>query len=196
MPTAPVADSARQALRRDALARRMALDEDDHARRSQAICAHLLTHFPQLAALRVGFCWPVNKEPDPRLAIETWRSADKAAFAALLPVVTGAGVALAFRRWQAGMAMRVDRHGIPTPESGPFETPQALLIPLVAFDAAGFRLGYGGGYFDRTLAALHPRPLAIGIGFELSRVASIFPQAHDERLNAIVTENGVSAFGG
>ena len=70
-------------------------------------------------------------------------------------------------------------------------TPLALLIPLVGFDAAGHRLGYGGGFYDRTLAALHPRPLAIGVGFELGRLASFEPAAHDQRMDVIVTEAGV-----
>jgi 5,10-methenyltetrahydrofolate synthetase len=198
MPTSPAAVSRSQTLRRElrrsALARRMDLGQDDHAQRSQAVCAHLLENFPQLASLRVGFYWPVNNEPDVRSALETWRAAGDAAFAALLPVVIDADVALSFRSWHADTAMTRDRHGIPMPEHGDFVTPQALLIPLAAFDAAGFRLGYGGGYFDRTLAKLHPRPLAIGIGFELCRVDSIFPQAHDERLDAVITENGLTVF--
>ncbi len=90
--------------------------------------------------------------------------------------------------------MNEDRYGIPTPAAGDFLQPQALLIPLVAFDAAGYRLGYGGGFFDRTLASLHPRPLAIGVGFELNRVETIHPEAHDARLDAIVTEAGVMTF--
>ena len=61
---------------------------------------------------------------------------------------------------------------------------------MVGFDAANYRLGYGGGYFDRTLAALSPRPIAIGLGFELSRLATIFPQPHDIPLDLIVTEAG------
>ena len=63
-----------------------------------------------------------------------------------------------------------------------------LLVPLLAFDATGYRLGYGGGYFDRTLAAIVPPPETIGVGFELGRVASIFPQDHDIPLGCIVTE--------
>jgi 5,10-methenyltetrahydrofolate synthetase len=184
----------RRALRRDALARRRALADGEHARRSRAVCRLLTANFPQLAALRVGFCWPVNNEPDVRAALETWQAAGDAAFAALLPVVVEAGVALAFRPWQPGMALSADRYGIPTPVTGDFQQPQALLIPLAAFDAAGFRLGYGGGYFDRTLARLHPRPLAIGVGFELSRVDSVFPEPHDERLDAVVTEERVITF--
>ncbi|MDR0577170.1 MAG: 5-formyltetrahydrofolate cyclo-ligase [Candidatus Accumulibacter sp.] len=188
-------DARRRELRRAALARRKALAPDEYARRSQAVCGHLQTHFPRLAAWRVGFCWPMNNEPDVRPALEAWRAAGHASFAALLPVVVEAGAALAFRAWRPGMAMTPDRHGIPAPADGDFLRPQALLIPLAAFDAAGFRLGYGGGYFDRTLAGLRPRPLAIGVGFDLCRVESIFPEPHDERLDAVVTETGVVAFG-
>jgi 5,10-methenyltetrahydrofolate synthetase len=184
----------RRALRRDALARRKTLGDEDLALRSQAICRLLAANFPQLAVLRVGFCWPVNNEPDVRAALETWRAAGDAAFAALLPVVVEANTALAFRAWQPGMALSADRYGIPTPVAGDFLQPQALLSPLTAFDTAGFRLGYGGGYFDRTLAGLRPRPLAIGVGFELSRVESVFPEPHDERLDAVVTEERVIAF--
>jgi len=66
-----------------------------------------------------------------------------------------------------------------------------VLLPLVAFDPQGFRLGYGGGYFDRTLATLVPRPLAIGVGFELARVADVRPHRHDIPLVAVVTEAGI-----
>ena len=65
-----------------------------------------------------------------------------------------------------------------------------ILLPLNGFDAAGYRLGYGGGYFDRTLAALSPRPLAVGVGFEINRLESIRPESHDQRLDWIVTEAG------
>lgn len=68
----------------------------------------------------------------------------------------------------------------------------ALLVPLVGFDADGFRLGYGGGYYDRTLAVLEPKPLTIGIGFELGRLETIHPQPHDVPMDAIVTEAGVA----
>ena len=99
--------------------------------------------------------------------------------------------------------MTTDRYGIPTPAEGEgesesesesdFERPDALLIPVNAFDAAGYRLGYGGGFFDRTLAVLArggQAPLAIGAGFELARVATTWPQAYDQRLDAVITEAG------
>ena len=67
-----------------------------------------------------------------------------------------------------------------------------ILLPLNGFDAAGYRLGYGGGFFDRTLAALSPRPLAVGVGFEINRLDSIRPASHDQRLDWIVTEAGAA----
>ena len=80
---------------------------------------------------------------------------------------------------------------IPVPATAAGPTPDVLLLPLVAFDAAGYRLGYGGGYFDRTLAAMHPRPLTIGVGFDLCAVADIRPERHDIPLDLIVTESGI-----
>ena len=87
--------------------------------------------------------------------------------------------------------MQIDRHGIPVPACGALLIPEAVMIPVVGFDAAGYRIGYGGGYFDRTLAELRPRPFAVGVGFELSRLDSIRPEGHDQRLDAVVTEVGV-----
>ena len=87
--------------------------------------------------------------------------------------------------------MIADRYGIPTPAAGEFLVPQAMLLPVNAFDADGYRIGYGGGFFDRTLAALKPAPLSIGVGFELARVDSVRPEAHDVRLAAMVSEAGV-----
>ena len=158
---------------------------------SAAICAYLRTGFTQLAGMRVGFCWPVKNEPDLRSLMQSWIESGNARFVALLPVVVEAGAALAFRAWTPETRLEADRYGIPAPAEGEFLVPEALLIPVNAFDAAGYRIGYGGGFFDRTLAALRPPPLSIGVGFELSRVDSIFPQAHDMRLDAMVSEAGV-----
>lgn len=184
----------RRALRRALLDRRLALSVDDCARLSARLRTHLREGFPQLAGMRVGFCWPVQNEPDLLPLLETWRSAKDAGFCALLPVVIDQNSALAFRIWTPETVLVADRYGIPTPASGDFVLPEALLLPLNAFDAAGYRLGYGGGYFDRTLAALAEqgaRPLAIGVGFELARVDTIHPEAHDQPLDAVVTEAGV-----
>ena len=83
---------------------------------------------------------------------------------------------------------------IPVPADGPEVVPDLTLAPLVGWDPAGFRLGYGGGYFDRTLAKLGPRPFTIGIGLQAARLATIFPQPHDIPLNVILTEAGVQYY--
>ena len=183
--------TARRALRRALIAQREALPPETVAAWSRAICTHLQREFPQLAQQRVAFCWPIRNEADLRPLIADWLNAGSPSFVPLLPVVVAAESSLAFRRWSPAAALEVDRYGIPTPGAGDFITPEAILIPVNAFDGEGYRLGYGGGYFDRTLASLTPRPLAIGVGFELARVASVLPEAHDVRLDAIVTEAGM-----
>ena len=70
-------------------------------------------------------------------------------------------------------------------------TPDAVLVPLVGFDSGGYRLGYGGGFFDRTLASMEKHPVTIGVGFELCRLESIFPQPHDIPMDFVVTEAGI-----
>ncbi len=178
----------RGALRSRLIAAREALTADEHARLSQALAAALN---PLLAALPIrslGFCWPYRAEFDVRTLV---KNAIARGLTACLPVVISDGSPLIFRDWQADSIMIDDRYGIHIPASGEARQPEAILMPLNAFDEAGYRLGYGGGYFDRTLAMTHPRPLAIGIGFELARVASIRPQAHDLPMDCIVTEAGI-----
>jgi 5-formyltetrahydrofolate cyclo-ligase len=178
-------------LRKQGIEHRLALSTDVCAVLSARVCEHLKDHFPQLAGMRVGFCWPVKNEPDLRPLVLSWIASRQAGFAALLPVVLGIGSTLAFREWVPGTPLVADRYGIPTPREGAFQVPEALLLPVNAFDAAGYRIGYGGGFFDRTLAALDPTPLSIGVGFELARVDSIHPEPHDVRLDAMVSEAGV-----
>jgi 5,10-methenyltetrahydrofolate synthetase len=181
----------RRALRQQYIERRLALTVDECARLSSVVCAHLRRDFPELARMRIGFCWPVKNEPDLRPLLSAWLAAGDPGFAVLLPVVIDSERPLAFREWTPESPLRADRYGIPTPQEGEFLLPQALLLPVNAFDAAGYRIGYGGGYFDRTLAALEPAPYSIGVGFELARVDSIRPQPHDVRLDAMVSEAGV-----
>lgn len=191
-PTLP--KTLRPALRRQVIERRLALAAEEVARLSTAICAHIEQRFPQLVKRRVAFCWPIRNEPDLRPLIATWQACGEPGFAALLPVVIEPNAALVFRRWTPDCEMTIDRHNIPMPAAGAFERPDALLIPVNAFDAAGYRIGYGGGFFDRTLAALAQTgesPLAIGVGFEIARVETTWPQAYDLALDAIVTEAGV-----
>lgn len=189
-----VLQDQRQQLRQQALAAREALSREQCDRHSEFIRRHLQAFFPYLATRRVAFCWPIRNEPDLRPLMAAWQAADNPGFMALLPVADAPAWPLSFRAWAPDSAMGADRYGIPIPLSGQSATPEALLIPVNAFDAQGYRIGYGGGFFDRTLAALGQasgRPLAIGVGYSLARVATTYPQAHDVRLDAIVTELGV-----
>jgi 5-formyltetrahydrofolate cyclo-ligase len=178
----------RRALRYAAVNAREALT----ATARKALTHRLQTHLAQLlkrcAPCTVGFCWPFRAEPDLRHFMADWLAADGSRLAAL-PVVLDREAPLAFRRWAPGMELVPDRHGIPHPPAGEEVVPELVLVPLNAFDAQGFRLGYGGGYFDRTLAALPLR--AVGVGFEIGRVDSVLPQPHDRPMEWIVTEAGI-----
>ena len=178
----------RAALRQEKLAGRLALDATTHQALSARIEAHLAALLLPLPPQTLAFCAPFRGEFDARplaalLLQRGWHAA--------MPIVGASDTPMSFRHWTPTAAMSTDRHGIPIPAAGKDCVPQLVLLPLVAFDAQGFRLGYGGGYFDRTLAALVPRPYAIGVGFELARVPDILPQAHDMRLDAVVTEAGI-----
>lgn len=175
----------RRALRRDMVARRAVLGEAAHDGLSARIAEHLLAALP--VPRIVAFCWPIKHEPDVRAVVGRWAALGAKA---ALPVVVAADAPLAFRLWTDETPLEPDRYGIPTPVAGDFVQPDLILLPLNGFDAAGYRLGYGGGYFDRTLAALSPRPLAVGVGFEINRLDSIRPESHDQRLDWIVTEAG------
>lgn len=138
----------------------------------------------------IDFCWPFKAEFDARALVvkllsEKWRAA--------LPVVVGPQRPMEFRAWAPDSEMTSGVWGIPVPKSRDTVTPDLVLVPLVGFDRANYRLGYGGGYFDRTLAALCARPLAIGVGYELGRLDSVEPQPHDVPMDFIVTEAGVQA---
>ena len=181
----------RRTLRRQLSERRMMLSLNDCEKLSASVRDHVRNNFSELAGRRVGFCWPVNNEPDLRPLMLNWIEIGQTGFTALLPVVIDPGAPLSFRAWTRESPMFMDRYGIPTPATGDFLVPEVLLIPVNAFDVAGYRIGYGGGFFDRTLATIRPPPLSIGVGFELSRVDSIHPEAHDIRLDVMVTEAGV-----
>lgn len=180
-------EAVRAALRREKIATRATLDAARRAAHEAAIAAALESLLASRPPGRIGFCWPMQGEFDARPLVERLQARG---WTACLPVVVAEGRPLAFRDWTPATALAPDRYGIPSPVNGPFVVPDVLLIPLVAFDAGNFRIGYGGGFFDRTLAALAPRPYAIGVGFELARVADTFPGPHDIPLDVVITEAG------
>lgn len=131
----------------------------------------------------LGVFWPVRGEPDLRGPMVRWHQAGRAIS---LPRVVSGDRELEFGRWEPGWTMRVAEFGIPVPE--PFEPlrPTLLIVPCVGFDARGYRLGYGGGFYDRTLGR-HPVP-AIGVAYDGCELERFVPGAHDHPLAAIVTE--------
>jgi len=183
-------DEQRKALRNAAIAQREALDDDTREQADIAILDALGPLLAEHAPAVLGFCWPYRSEPDLTGFIIGWLMLDPARRAAL-PVVMAPAAPMIFREWTTKSEMIPDRHGIPMPAAGAPVVPDVILIPLNAFDSAGYRLGYGGGYFDRTLSGMAPPPVTIGIGYEVGRVETTHPQAHDHPMDWIVTEAGV-----
>lgn len=179
----------RRATRDELIAARIAAPRSHRQHWQDAITARLRAMLPELVRRVVGFYWPFKGEYDPRPLV---REIVAAGGRVALPVVVEKAKPLQFREWRPGAAMVPGVWNIPVPADGEPVIPDALLAAVVGFDAARFRLGYGGGYYDRTIAALRLRPLTIGVGFELGRLATIHPQPHDVVMDMIVTEQGIT----
>ncbi len=180
----------RRELRASLLARRTACSPTERATWNEAILHFLTTGFPFLHELVLGFCWPYKGEVDPRPLIHQLR---KQGTRVVLPAVVAKHQPLEFREWWPRAPMKAGALGIPVPEGTPVLAPDAVLIPPVGFSESGCRLGYGGGYFDRTLAAMVPQPLKICIAHEFARIPTIHPQPYDIPMDFVVTEAGIHA---
>jgi 5-formyltetrahydrofolate cyclo-ligase len=175
----------RKAERQRLLALRTGTDPARRRAWGRAIETRLMAFLADRARIALGVYWPFQAEFDPRPLIEQLVAAGSAV---ALPAVVDKKGPLEYRAWRPGEPLVDGVWNIPVPEKRDLVAPQAVLAPLVGFDRACYRLGYGGGYFDRTLAALEPRPLAIGVGFELSALDTIHPQDFDIPMDVIVTE--------
>ncbi|MBS0369462.1 MAG: 5-formyltetrahydrofolate cyclo-ligase [Proteobacteria bacterium] len=189
-PDAAVA-ALRQNLRKTRIAARERLPAAERAAFTRRIEDHLDRLLDELAPKTVAFCWPWRGEVDLVPWAQRWLAVDPARQMAL-PVVRTPGAPMVFLHWHPDVPMETDHHGIPIPAGTEILQPELILVPLNVFDAAGYRLGYGGGYFDRTLAALQPAPPCVGVAFELARVDDTFPQPHDQPMDWIVTEAGAA----
>lgn len=172
---------------------RASLDAADR-RRIQAALSDSLEQLLKArpAGLRnvVSFYWPIKNEPDLRGLM---RRLHDSGTRIALPVVEVRSAPLVFREWTPETRMVRGHWNIPVPaDTAPKLLPDLVLAPLMGWDGAGYRLGYGGGYFDRTLAAFAPRPFAIGIGLASARLATIYPQPHDIPMDVILTEDGLA----
>lgn len=191
----------KQRLRAAARKLRVAAQADDAG---GAAAIHMAEHFFSAfsAAMEEGAhkvvagYWPLGSELDVRPLMT--RLAE-AGFDIALPVTRAVDLPLEFRRWRPGDALERGAHGISQPvASAPVIMPTLLLVPLLAFDAGGWRLGYGAGYYDRTLAELRGRllkmPLAIGIAYAVQEMVSLPHHAGDQRLDGVVTERAARRF--
>lgn len=136
----------------------------------------------------LGFYWPIKREID----VRAWanRLSFDTGIELALPVVVERHQPLEYWRWRAGDSMVRGVWEVPVPATRALVQPDAIISPLVGMFGF-YRLGYGGGYFDRTLAASQPRPIAIGIGFDECRLDQFEVQPHDVPMDVIVTESQV-----
>jgi 5,10-methenyltetrahydrofolate synthetase len=183
----------RKSQRADLIGRRESTPDAERHAWNECITRHLVAGFEMPRQTVVGCCWPYKGEFDARFAVRTWR--ERGASAALPEVVNNKSP-LQFRRWWPGAPMKPGVYDIPVPDGTEIVTPDVAIVPMNAFDAKGFRLGYGGGFFDSTLAACERRMIAIGVSYEMLRVETIHPQPHDIPMDFIVTEAGIYSAGG
>jgi 5,10-methenyltetrahydrofolate synthetase len=168
------------------LAQRQAINADRRAQFDAALGGHVLAWWQRHPVRCLGVFWPIRGEPDlqPVYVELATRGVQLA-----LPVVVGGNSPLKFAAWTPGEALAPGTMTVPEPLPPHNEIiPEALLIPCVGFNRQGFRLGYGGGFYDRTLAAATPRPLTVGIGYDCG-LAGFAAAPHDIALDTIITES-------
>ena len=184
MPLSPELTSWRKAQRATLLAQRMAVAREQHGHWNVQLTSRLLAALDPLPGMVVAGYWPLKGEFDPRFLMRAWREVGART---ALPVVVQKAAPLQFRDWWPGMRTSAGVYDLPVPEEGDIVMPSLALVPPIGFDAMGYRLGYGCGYYDRTLAASIPRPLTIGVAFGISRMTTIHPQSHDIAMDFIAT---------
>jgi 5-formyltetrahydrofolate cyclo-ligase len=179
--------------KRDAIiARRVARPAAERRQLSAPVIAYLRAAVTPTRCPVVGLYWPIRGEIDLR---DFAREFVAAGGIVALPVVVQDAVPVEFWRWQPGVALKRGHWNIPVPPERDLVRPDVLVVPLVGFDSGRYRLGYGGGFYDRTLAVAVPRPHTIGIAFAEVELPSIHPQPHDIPMDVIVTEQFVRGAG-
>ncbi|MCC0039865.1 MAG: 5-formyltetrahydrofolate cyclo-ligase [Brucellaceae bacterium] len=173
----------RRSERERLIAARLALPQADREASSAKAAVELDTAIGDPAGKIISVYWPFRGEHD----LRPWlaRAIERGATGAL-PVVVEKSAPLELRAYRLGDTLERGIWNIPVPVRRDVVIPDIVIAPLVGYDAAGFRLGYGGGYYDRTLAALPRKPLVIGLGYALGRLATIYPQPHDIAMDLVV----------
>jgi 5-formyltetrahydrofolate cyclo-ligase len=176
----------RKAERQRLIEARLAIAASERTRLAGEIAEGLDAAIGDAAGRLVSLYWPFRGEPD----LRPWAaSIIERGGRVALPVVVEKGRPLVFRAWRPGDKLEKGVWNIPVPAAGPEVQPDIVISPVVGFDGRNYRLGYGGGFFDRTLAAMPAKPMVIGIGYAASAIATIYPQPHDIPMDMIVTEN-------
>jgi 5,10-methenyltetrahydrofolate synthetase len=177
----------RRSERERLIAARLALPIEERQRLAADVASELDGLVEPREGLTVSLYWPFRGELDLRPWMER-AVANKARIA--LPVVAAKGQPLIFREWRPGCRMERGVWNIPVPADGKELIPDVTIAPLVGYDPGCYRLGYGGGFYDRTLAALEPRPVSIGVGHPVAAIRTIYPQQHDIPMDVVVAGAG------
>lgn len=178
------------AIRKRLLAARRALP--DREERAARLADQLRAWLEARPYRVIGAYWPIRGEFDPLPALAAWAATGPATGPRTvgLPVIDDATLRLRFHAWWPGAPMVPDRYNIPMPDGTPEVRPDLLLVPCVGFAPGGFRLGYGGGFYDRTLGAPGPHPATLGIAYALGLVPELPVEVHDIALDGVLTEDG------
>ncbi|MBJ3786876.1 5-formyltetrahydrofolate cyclo-ligase [Devosia sediminis] len=187
-------DEAKAALRRQAHASRAALSDEDRADAAKIVAAYFFDQIAYEPEQVIAGYWKIRDEIDCQTILARLMDGGQTV---VLPVVAGDDAPLDLRVWEADAPLYEAGFGTLAPSDlAPRAVPDLMLVPLLGFDGEGTRLGYGGGYYDRTLAALPRKPLLIGLAFAAQEIPRIPREAHDVPLDAVITENGVRFFEG
>ena len=191
MPAPPNPENALEALRRKLVAARQALP--DRLERSVRLQENLRVWLVGRRERSIGAYWPIKGEFDPLPALYRWSEADSEGEPRRigLPVADRTTNSLRFHVWYPGCETELDAYDIPKPKGTDQFRPQLLVVPCLGFGPGGTRLGYGGGFFDRTLRALSPRPVTVGVSFTHGFLPFLRSSPDDLPLDAMLTEDGV-----
>jgi 5-formyltetrahydrofolate cyclo-ligase len=181
----------RKAERERLIALRLATPSEDRLRWSHQIGAALEEAIGEVKGIVVSFYSAFRGEPVLR---DTMKHIVARGGRTALPVVVARGQPLAFRVWTPADPTKPGAWNIPEPtEQAEIVLPDVVIAPIVGFDRAAYRLGYGGGFYDRTLASFAKRPRVFGVGYSQAALRTIFPQPHDIPTDAVITERGIAA---